>query len=97
MSIYGKIDYSGMKDEDQEPCPRYWDESRKCWSDSWKEHLFDFEIKNIQQRYEEMNLRVADKLANPRKLIEIADFGINNPDLATCAFGEILEQINHTN
>lgn len=36
MSIYGKIDYTGMRDTEPEPCPRVWDNDRKCWSDSWK-------------------------------------------------------------
>lgn len=47
MSLYGKVDYTGVKDGDPEPVPRYWDAKRKVWSDSWKEFLFDFEIKNI--------------------------------------------------
>jgi hypothetical protein len=49
MNIYGKIDYSGANDDDFEPCPRVWDPARKCWSDSWKEHLYDYEIKVLQQ------------------------------------------------
>ena len=48
MSLYGKFDYTGHKDGDPEPVPRYWDHERKTWSDSWKEHLFDFEIKHLQ-------------------------------------------------
>ena len=47
LSIYGKYDLSGVKDGDPEPCPRVWDEERQCWSDSWKENLFDFEIKTL--------------------------------------------------
>ena len=38
-----------------------------------------------------MEVRCSDKLPDPKKLIEIVDFGINNPDLATSALGEILE------
>ena len=41
-----------------------------------------------------MNIRCSDKLLDPKKLIDIADFGIKNPELATSAFGEILEQIS---
>jgi hypothetical protein len=37
MSLYGKYDVSGVKDGDQEPCPRVWDEDRKTWSDAWKD------------------------------------------------------------
>lgn len=40
-----------------------------------------------------MKVRCSDKLPNPKKLIDIADFGIKTPDLATSAFGELLEQV----
>lgn len=96
MSLFGKIDISGVKDGDPEPCPRYWDDKRKCWSDSWKENLYDFEIKSLQEKYENMKIRCSDKLTNPKKLIDIADFGIKEPELATSAFGELLEQIYAT-
>ena len=43
-----------------------------------------------------MEVRCSDKLPDPKKLIEIVDFGINNPDLATSALGEILEQLYKT-
>jgi hypothetical protein len=52
MSIYGKFDISGVKDGDPEPCPRIWDAKRQTWSDSWKEHLYDLEIKNLSAKYE---------------------------------------------
>lgn len=96
MSVYGKIDITGMKDGDPEPHPRVWDEERQTWSDSWKENLYDFEIKSLNQQYEEMQFRCADKLAEPKKLIDIVDLGVSDPDLATSCFGEILEQIAHT-
>jgi len=28
MSLYGKYDISGVKDNDREPCPRVWDAER---------------------------------------------------------------------
>jgi hypothetical protein len=28
LNIYGKMDISGVKDGDHEPCPRVWDEER---------------------------------------------------------------------
>ena len=28
MSIYGTCDYTGVKDDDPEPCPRVWDPRR---------------------------------------------------------------------
>jgi hypothetical protein len=52
MSVYGKIDISGVKDGEPEPCPKVWDAERQCWSDAWKDQLYDFEIKELQQKYE---------------------------------------------
>jgi len=38
---------TGVRDSDPEPVPRFWDSRRQVWSDSWKQHLFDFEIKEM--------------------------------------------------
>lgn len=43
-----------------------------------------------------MNVRCSDKVPDPKKLIEIIDYGISNPELATSCFGEVLEQLYHT-
>jgi small subunit ribosomal protein S29 len=91
LSIYGKYDISGVRDGDPEPCPKFWDAERKTWSDSWKENLYESEVKNLEEIYEEMQIRCRDKLPAPKTLLEIAKFGIDEPDLATCAFAEILE------
>ena len=96
MSRYGKYDISGIKDGEPEPCPRVWDEKRKCWSDAWKTLLYDVEIKKFQETYERMNYRLSDKLSDPKKLIEIVEAGIENPEIATCAFAEVLEQLYHS-
>lgn len=42
-----------------------------------------------------MNIRCGDQLPDPKKLIDIIDLGIANPDLSTCCFAEILEQLYH--
>ena len=60
------------------------------WSDSWKEQLYDIEIKNLQAKYESMNFRLSDRLSDPKTLMQIVDEGIANPDLATNAIAEIL-------
>ena len=82
-----------MKDGEPEPCPRVWDAKRQVWSDSWKEHLYDIEIKNLTAKYETMNYRLSDKLADPKLLMQIVEEGINNPEVATNAIAEVLEQL----
>lgn len=96
MDHYGKYDISGVKDGDPEPCPRVWDPLRGVWSDDWKEELYDVEIENLAMDYEKMSHRLSDKLTDPKKLIEIAEFGIQNPELSTNAFAELLEQMYMT-
>lgn len=47
----------------------------------------------MQAKYEQMNYRLADKLADPKTLLEIVDEGIKNNELATNCFAELLEQL----
>ena len=90
MSLYGLYDISGVRDDEPEPCPRVWDADRKTWSDSWKQFLMDPEIEYFEKQYEGMNYRLSDKLGDPKKLIEIAQMGAADPELATNAFAELL-------
>jgi small subunit ribosomal protein S29 len=85
-------DITGIRDDEPEPCPRVWDETRKCWTDSWKEFLFEHEITYYQQQYDAMNFRLSDKLTDPKKLIDIAKAGAEDKVLATNAFAELLNQ-----
>lgn len=39
-----------------------------------------------------MNYRLSDKLRDPKKLIEIAQMGVDNAEVATNAFAELLNQ-----
>lgn len=64
---------------------------RQCWDDEWKEKLYDFEIKVLEQQYEEMDYRMKDKLPEPKKLMEVVDMGLEDPKLSTNAFAEVLE------
>lgn len=43
-----------------------------------------------------MNTRCGEKLPDPKKLIDIIDFGIMDPELATSCFAEVLEQLYNT-
>lgn len=43
-----------------------------------------------------MQTRCAHVLPDPKNLIDIVDLGLANPDLATSCFGELLEQLYHS-
>jgi small subunit ribosomal protein S29 len=96
LNVYGKCDITGVHDDEAEPCPRVWDEVRKTWTDEWKNALYDNEVKALQARYDTMDYRLSDKLEAPQKLIDIINYGIENPDAATNAFAEVLHQLYKT-
>lgn len=87
---------TGVSDDDPEPCPRIWDKTRRVWSDSWKEHLTDFELQLIEKDTPRMKERIADHLPEPKTLTEIANYGIEHPEQATCAIAEIMHQLYNT-
>jgi small subunit ribosomal protein S29 len=91
MTYYGKYDISGIRDGEPEPNPKVWDPLRKVWSDSWKENLLENEIIDQNAQNERLNYRLSDKLRDPKKLIDIVDAGINDPEISVSAFGEVLE------
>lgn len=93
LKRYGKFDMTGVKDGDPEPCPRVWDPLRQCWSDDWKGFLYDVEWKFLEQRYKEINYRLADKCPEPTKMIEFIDIALEDGNLATNAIAEILDQV----
>ena len=93
LERYGKRDMTGVKDGDPEPCPRTWDPLRQCWSDDWKGYLYDVELKYLEQRYKDLDYRLADKCPKPSKMIEFIDVALEDGNLATNAIAEILDQV----
>ena len=93
LDVYGKCDITGVHDDEAEPCPNVWDAKRQTWTDAWKEMLVEPEIKAYQARYDAMDYRMSEKLEAPKKLIDIVNYGIENPDASTNAFAEILHQL----
>jgi small subunit ribosomal protein S29 len=93
LKIYGKMDMTGVSDDEPEPCPRIYDKRRHTWSDAWKDHLTEMELKQIAKDTPRMNSRISDHLKAPETLIEIANYGIENSDYATCAIAEIVNQL----
>lgn len=91
MSRYGGIDISGNKDVDGEPCPRVYDELRQCWSDDWKQFVYEPEWKFIEQRTKDLDYRISDKCRDPTKMIDIINAGIEDPLMATNAIAEVFD------
>jgi hypothetical protein len=76
MSRYGQYDLTGAKDSEGEPCPRVWDPIRQCWSDDWKQFLYESEVKEYDEKYKLIDYRLSDKLKDPKKIMDIAEAGL---------------------
>jgi small subunit ribosomal protein S29 len=96
MSRYGLYDVSGIRDGEPEPCPRVWDPLKKQYNDVWKEQLYELELAELGVQYEKLNYRISQRLSDPKKLIEIVDAGIADPNQSICALAEVLEQLYNT-
>lgn len=73
LNLYGKFDMTGVHEDDGEPCPRTWDPLRQCWSDDWKGYLYDVELKFLDQRYKDLDYNLAQRCAEPKKVIDFVD------------------------
>ena len=51
---------------------------------------------HYQAQYDAMDYRLSDKLPDPKKLIELAQMGVDNSEVATNAFAELLNQCYNT-
>ena len=92
-SLYGKIDMTGVHEDEGEPCPRVWDPIRQCWSDDWKGFLYDVELKFLEQRYKDLDYNLAKKCPEPKKLADFIKVAQEDPYLATNAIAELLLQV----
>ena len=91
LDIYGKRDVTGQHDEDGEPCPRYWDEKRQCWSDEWKKFLNEYDLLMQKEAMEKYKFRPADPMPTPNKLMDIVNLGITYPHLSIACIAELLD------
>ena len=65
LDLYGKIDMTGVHEDDDDPCPREYDPIRQCWSDDWKKFLYDSEIRFYEQRYKDLAYNLANRCPEP--------------------------------
>eukprot|EP00344_Euplotes_crassus_P006583 CAMPEP_0197000198 /NCGR_PEP_ID=MMETSP1380-20130617/5195_1 /TAXON_ID=5936 /ORGANISM="Euplotes crassus, Strain CT5" /LENGTH=725 /DNA_ID=CAMNT_0042417395 /DNA_START=3 /DNA_END=2180 /DNA_ORIENTATION=+ len=105
LNIYGKMDKTGVHDNELATCHtdengikyfREYDPKRRVWNDAWKEHLTEFELKQITKDTPKMLERISHFVKEPKTLLEIADYGIEHPEQATCAIAEIVHQLYNT-
>lgn len=90
---FGTINFAGEKDGAYEAFPTLWDEQREIFTDAWKQFPFAKSIDDIARHSPDQAQRISDFLPNPKNLLDIANFGLDNPRFATNAIAEILHNV----
>lgn len=92
MPDFGTINFAGEKDGAFDTFPTLWDEQREIFTDSWKQFPFSQSIDDIARKYPDQAQRISDFI-QPRTLMDIVDFGLENQRFATNAIAEVLQAI----
>lgn len=90
---FGKINFAGEKDGTLESFPTLWDEKREVFTDSWKQLPFAESKEEIAKEYPDHYKRISDYIPKPKNLLEIVEFGLDNPRFAHNAIAEVLNAI----
>eukprot|EP01016_Furgasonia_blochmanni_P047849 TRINITY_DN7069_c0_g1_i3.p1 TRINITY_DN7069_c0_g1~~TRINITY_DN7069_c0_g1_i3.p1 ORF type:complete len:535 (-),score=119.21 TRINITY_DN7069_c0_g1_i3:242-1846(-) len=93
MSLYGHYNYSGVHKDDPDPNPKLWDPERQIWSNSWEKFVDEDERYQYAEKNREMSTFIAERLQNPKTLLDIVDFGIKEKNFSIGAVYELLEQL----
>jgi small subunit ribosomal protein S29 len=89
--LYGKFNYSGVHDNEPEPVPNTFYKRRKAYFKDHEKFLYPEEIRMMDESDKKMEIRVSDKLKNPKTLLELVDYGIANEWFACNVVHELLE------
>lgn len=91
--LYGKYNAAGVHENDPDPAPNFYDPERKVYFKDYERFYYTEEKMIEEQQDKELEIPLGKQLKDPKNLLEILDFGINNPLFSTNAIYEILEQL----
>jgi small subunit ribosomal protein S29 len=93
MKLYGKYNLAGVHDEEPEPIPVTYDKVRKVWSNDWERFITPNEKLFMSEERRQFNVRLRQKIPEPKTLGEIVDFGIKEEMFSINVIYELLEQL----
>lgn len=97
QDLYGHYNFSGVHDHDPEPTPNFYDPVRKYHFKDYQQFYTETEKQQMAESNLKNDIRLKYKiLKSPTYLYEIVKAGIDNPDYATSALYETLEQLYNT-
>ena len=88
--IYGKMDLTGTHEEEYEPVPNIYYQDRQTYFNEVTEKFGE----RVEVEFDTRpKWRLTDVCKSPKSVLEIVNAGIENPEYATCAMGEVLRQV----
>lgn len=91
--IYGKYDGAGVHVNEPEPAPNLYDPERKVYFKDYEQFYHPDEKHLLEQADKEIDPPMGVHLKEPKNLLQIVNFGIDNPLYSTNAIYELLEQL----
>lgn len=83
----------GLHDDDPVAVPNTFYKRRRAYFEDHKQFLFDEEVKLIEEFDNQMEVRLAEKLPEPKTLKELVEYGVENEWFACNVVGEVMEQV----
>ena len=96
LDTYGFYSIVGVHDKEENPVPNFYIEDRQTYFYESDKFRSEEEMTLMAREQEHLNVRLKDKLAQPKNLLEIAEFGFKNENFCTNCLAEILEQVYNT-
>jgi len=93
MKLYGKYNLAGVHDDEPEPIPVTYDKVRKVWSNDWERFITPNEKLFMAEERRQFNVRLRQKIPEPKTLTEIIDYGIKEEMFSINVVYELLEQL----
>jgi len=94
---YGNIDFAGNDLNERDPNPILWDERHHVYTDSWKLHNMIPEDQINLRDHPDHKTILSEFLKEPRTVLDIVNYGIENERMSTNALGEVISYFKSSN
>lgn len=95
QDIYGLYNCVGVHQNEEPPVQNFYIEDRQTYFFETDKFRDPEEINRNTIEQENLDVSLGQRLPKPSTLLDIVNFGIQNPDTCTNAIAELLEQVYH--
>lgn len=96
LNLYGKYNALGVHKEESNPVPNFFIKDREVYFYDSDQFVPAKELEDSIRRTANYDRNLLEELPEPKNLLEIAEYALEDSELATNALAEIKEQLYHT-